>query len=191
MKSSIIGILASLALAGLAGCEGNTQPSATRLLGYQVDAARERSIWLTRDGVQIHSAAARPVQIELPGWMYAGGPYCPPGIAIGPKGEVVITSNVVSTLWRIDAETRAVTVHNLALDVDREKDVGFAAVVYAPEQGAFIAYSETQRSLWKIDASLSGARKVATVDADRSRAAKARYTGCADLARRLTQPSID
>lgn len=191
MRNQVAAIFASFAFVGLAGCESNAQPSAARLLGYQVDAARERSVWLTRDGVQIHSAASKPVQVELPGWMYAGAPYCPPGIALGPKGEIVITSNVVATLWRIDADTLAVTVHNLALDADREKDVGFAAVVYLPEQGAFIAYSETQRSLWTIDASLSGARKLAAVDFDRSRTAKVRYPGCADLARRLAQPRID
>src|SRR5262245_15615420 len=136
MKKAIASILAALAVAG---CESNVGPTISTMLGYRVDAERERSVWLTREGVRIYSAAAWPVAVELPGWMYAGAPYCPPGLALGPKGEIDVTSNVVPTMWRIDGETLAVTAHQLALDVDRDKDVGFAAVVYAAEEGAFIA----------------------------------------------------
>ena len=187
MKTAIAAILI---VAAFSGCE-NSGPSASSLLRYQVDAERERSVWLTRDGVQIHSAAAWPVKVELPGWSYAGAPYCPPSLAVGPNGEVVVTSNVVPTVWRIDATTLAVSTHELTLSADQDKDVGFAALVYAPEQGVYVAYSETQRSVWKIDPALSRAVKVAAVDFDRSRAARARHAGCADLARRLTQPAID
>lgn len=188
MKTAIATILAA---GVLAGCESSVQPSAANLIGYQVDDQRNRSVWLTRDGVQIHSASAQPVQVELPGWIYAGEPYCPPALAVGPKGEVVITSNVVPTLWRIDAETLVVTMHPLALDSDPDKDVGFAAVIYAPEQRGYIAYSEIQRSAWKIDASLKSASKVAVNAGERSRSANARHAGCADLGRRLGQPRID
>ena len=188
MRTAIATIFA---ITALAGCESSVQPSAATMLGYQVDGERNRSVWLTRDGVLIHSAAAKPVRVELPDWIYAGGPYCPPSLALGPKGEVVVTSNVIPTLWRIDAESLAVTVHPLKLDSDRDKDVGFAAVVYAPEQRAYVAYSETQRSTWKIDASLSGASKVAAAAVERPRSAKARYAACTDLGRRLGQPRID
>lgn len=179
------------AITALAGCESSVQPTAANMLGYQVDGEHNRSIWLTRDGVQIHSAAAQPVRVELPGWIYAGGPHCPPALALGPKGEVVVTSNVIPTLWRIDADSLAVTIHPLTLDSDQDKDVGFAAVAYAPEQQAYVAYSETQRSAWKIDASLKGASKLATTAVERPRSAKARYAACADLGLRLGQPRID
>jgi len=188
MKTAIATILAA---AALAGCESSVQPSAANMIGYQVDDERNRSVWLTRDGVQIHSASGKPVRLELPGWIYAGEPYCPPAFALGPKGEVVITSNVVSTLWRIDPETLVVTTHPLALDSDHDKDVGFAAVIYAPEQRGYIAYSEIQRSAWKIDTSLKNASKVAVNAVERSRSANARYAGCAELGRRLGQPRID
>lgn len=191
MRNPITVLLASMAIVGLGGCDSSAQPSAARLLGYQVDAARERSVWLTRDGVQIHSAAARPVQVDLPGWSYAGAPYCAPGIALGPSGEVLITSNVVPTVWRIDGETLAVTTHALALDVDRDKDVGFAAVIYSADESAFIAYSQTQRSVWKIDSSLKTATRVAAVDLDRSGPANGRLKACASYARRLSQFRID
>jgi len=188
MRTAIATILAA---AALAGCESSVQPSAATMIGYQVDGERNRSVWLTRDGVQIHSVPAQAVRVGLPGWIYAGEPYCPPALALGPNGEVVVTSNVIPTLWRIDAETLAVTTHPLVLDSDQDKDVGFAAVVYAPEQRAYIAYSETTRSTWQVDASLRGASRLAVNPVERPRSAKARNAGCAELGRRLGQPRID
>lgn len=81
---------------------------------------------------------------------------------VGPAGEILVTSNVIATVWRIDPDTLAVTIHPLALDSDQDKDVGFAAVSYSPGQGTYVAYSETQRSVRKIDLSLSRAARVAT-----------------------------
>lgn len=184
-------IAAILALIALAGCErdSNVQPSAAGTLGYRVDEERLRSVWLTRDGVQIHSAAARPVAVDLPGWIYAGEPHCPPGLAVGSKGEIVVTSNVIPTLWRIDPATLAVTIHPLTLDADLDKDVGFAAMVYVAEQRAFLAYSDGQRSVWKIDAALKSASRLAAVDLQRP--VKGRPLACSEFARRLAQPNID
>ena len=191
MKTAIAAVLAA---AVLAGCESSTGPNVSSVLSYQVDSERERSVWLTREGVVIHSAAARPVAIALPGWIYAGAPHCPPDLAVGPKGEVVVTSNVLQTLWRIAPETLAVTVHPLALDADMDKDVGFAAVIYSADQAAFIAYSGVQRSIWKIDPALQTGTKLARAELrepQRSRSAVNRP--CAELSRRLTHlaSSID
>jgi hypothetical protein len=185
MRTAIATIFATAALAGLAGCESSAETSSARMLRYQVDATRDRSVWLTRDGVLIHSAVEPGQAVSLPDWLWAGGPYCPPDLALGPNGEAVITSNVVSTVWKVDPATLAVTVHPLALNADNDKDVGFAAIAYSAEQGAFIAYSETQRSLWKIDPDLKTAVKIAPADFRRPRSAKARLTPCADLAQRL------
>ena len=187
MKTAIASILIA---ATLAGCESNSGPATASLLRYQVDAERERSIWLTREGVQIHSAAAQPVSVVLPGWIYAGAPHCPPGLAVGPKGEVIVTSNVVPTLWRIDGATLAVSSRELKLAADQDKDVGFAAVVYSPEQEAFIAYSGVQRSVWKIDATLKTGERIALADL---RQPRSRGVQCADPSRQLAQlaSSID
>ena len=57
MRNAIASILAAATLAGLAGCESNAVPSASSMLGYQVDTIRDRSVWLTREGVLIHSTA--------------------------------------------------------------------------------------------------------------------------------------
>ena len=191
MRNAIASILAAAVIAGLAGCESNAVPNATQTLRYQVDEVRERSVWLTRDGVLVYSAAdSRPVAVSLPGWLHVGAPHCPPDLALGPKGEIIVTSNVVATLWRIDPETFAVTVHPLALDTDTDKDIGFAALVYSAEQAAFIAYSDVQRSIWKIDPALSGAAKLARADLrprPAQRSPNMRTAPCGELARRLSQ----
>ncbi len=67
---------------------------------------------------------------------------CAPDIAIGPRGEVVVTSNVLPVLWKIDPDTLAVSVHRLQLDADHDKDVGFSGLAYSEHNGAYFAVSE-------------------------------------------------
>ena len=130
---------------------------------YQVDAARNRVWTLNRDGVFLHDRGTpeKIVAVQLPGWQWAGSPYgCLPDLALGPRGEAVITSDVVPTLWRIDPDTLSVSVHPLALDADADRDVGFSSLVYSAEQGAYFAVSAMHRSLWRIDPLLRTARKI-------------------------------
>lgn len=139
-------VTAALAFA-LGGCDrGPSQPAG-------------RISWqLTRDGVVSVDGQA---QIALPAWLWVKAPYaCPPALATGPRGEAVVTSNVMPTLWRIDPQTLAVTTHPLTLDADAGKDVGFSGLVYSAEHAAYFAVSEPHGSLWKIDAQLSYAQKV-------------------------------
>ena len=127
-----------------------------------VDADRGRVWWLSEAGlfVQETGRTAR-TELALPGWDVAREPYsCLPDLALGPRGDALVTSNVTSTLWRIDARTLAVTVHRLALDSDRDKDVGFTGLVYSPAQAAFFAVSGPHGTLWRIDPQLTSARKV-------------------------------
>lgn len=129
---------------------------------HQVDASRNRVWFLTEEGVFLYDAL-RPqrVAFNLPGLMWAGAPYgCLPDLALGPKGEVVVTSDIAPTLWRIDPETLAVSVHPLALDADLDKDVGFSGLVYSARQGAFFAVSHHHGTLWRIDSQLQSARKI-------------------------------
>lgn len=81
-------------------------------------------------------------------------------IPLGPDGEAVVTSNVVPVLWRIDPETLAVSMHELALDADQDKNVGFSSLVYSAEHGAFFAMSDAQGSMWQIDRLLRNGRKL-------------------------------
>lgn len=131
-------------------------------LRYQADAARDRVWLLTRDGVVLYEGSrSNPTRVSLPGWQWAGAPYgCFPGLALGGKGEAVITSDVVPQVWRVDPQTLEVTVRDLALDADQDKDLGFSGLVYVPEQGAFFAVSHAHGSLWRIDAQLTRAQKI-------------------------------
>lgn len=129
---------------------------------HQVDSARNRVWFLTAEGVFVHDAS-RPQRIEvsLPGWVWVGAPYgCLPDLALGPKGEAVITSNVVPTLWRVDPDTLAVSVHPLALDADGDKDVGFSGLAYSSRRGVFYAVSSMHGSLWRIDPTFRRAEKI-------------------------------
>jgi hypothetical protein len=165
--------LAVLAVS-LGGCDAASAPAQappaasaaperqTPGLRYQVDPARERVWFLTRDGVFLHDVRtpARTV-VPLPAWLWADAPYgCLPDLALGPGGEAVITSNVVPTLWRIDPETFAVSVHPLALDADTDKDVGFSGLAYSADHGAYFAVSDFHGSLWRIDPAFTRAEKV-------------------------------
>jgi hypothetical protein len=174
MRNGIAAILGAASLLSLAACESNVvqQPPSVDLgaagnntfnLRYQVDAARERIWWLTREGVFIHSAAApEKIPVSLPGWLWAGAAYsCLPDLALGPRGEAVVTSNVLPVLWKIDPETLAVSVHRLQLDADADKDVGFSGLAYSARDGAYIAVSELHGSLWRIDPLLRRAQKIA------------------------------
>jgi len=129
---------------------------------YQVDAARNRIWWISGDRVHLHDAATpKRIELTLPNWLWVGAPYsCPPDLALGPKGEVVISSNIVPTLWRIDPETLAVSEHPLVLDADTDKDVGFSALTYSAGHAAFFAVSGVHGSLWRIDPRLRRAQKV-------------------------------
>ena len=166
------GFLLATTLVPLAGCDIGVAPrnkaayeSRQRELPnvrYRIDPERSRVWLLAREGVFVYDLS-RPerVPVPLPGWLTVDAPYsCPPDLALGPKGEALITSNTVPTLWRIDPDSLAVTVHPLLLDADTTKDVGFSALAYSAQQGAFIAASYIHGSLWRIDSRLERAHKI-------------------------------
>jgi len=161
-------------LVSMSGCDiGVAPPQAAKTatepprsqpleLRSQADAARKRVWFLSRDGVFLHDVGtSRKVAVPLPDWMWVGTDYsCLPDLALGPNGEAVITSNILPTLWRIDPETLAVSVHPLVLDADADKDVGFSGLVYSSLHKAFFAVSDLHGSLWRIDPLLRTASKI-------------------------------
>lgn len=175
MKNGIATSLFLTAMAlSISGCDIGSprqlrgEPSSERVnpmpnARYQVDAARNRVWWVTADGVYLHDASApQRIVLTLPGWQWVGAAYsCLPDLTLGPKGEAVVSSNIVPTLWRIDPETLAVSVHPLALDADTDKDVGFSGLTYSARDAAFFAVSGVHGSLWRIDPLLRRAQKVA------------------------------
>jgi len=161
-------------IGSIVGCDGGVAPpQATKSatdpargeppeLRYQVDPARKRIWFLSRDGVFIYEVGTpQKVVVPLPDWLWVGTDHsCLPDLALGPNGEAVITSNILPTLWRIDPETLAVSVHPLALDADSEKDVGFSALVYSSTHQAFFAVSDLHGSLWRIDPRFRRAQRI-------------------------------
>ena len=184
-------IVAMLVAAVLSGCDTNAQPAQWPSVRQQRDPASDRVWRLTREGVSLYAAGQRQAVISLPGWIWVDEPYsCPPDVAIGPKGEALVTSNVVPTLWKIDPTTLAVTVHALKLSADDDKDIGFTGLAYSAHRGAFFAVSDTYGSTWRIDAELTRATKVASGPPRPYRMARSghpRSAPCGDIAWRLSQ----
>ena len=166
MLSGIFGKSQSVAAVLLISIGVAGEPSAQNLspiLKLQVDAVRERIWILTRSGVDIYNfkTQKRTAQVSLPDWHWAGEPFgCPPDLALGPRGEALISSDVVPTIWRVDPATLAASRHELSLDEDADKDVGFSGLTYSAEQRVWFAVSCFHGSLWRIDPSLRRAQKM-------------------------------
>jgi hypothetical protein len=175
MRNGIFAVVASAAVALAAGCDRSSSPGASpqysgnapaaQLVSvrYQVDAGRERVWWLTGEGVFVHNARAlQKTAVPIPGWTWVAEPWsCMPDLALGPRGEALVTSNVLPVVWKIDPETMLVTEHPLALDADADKDVGFSGLTYSPEHDAYFAVSGAHGTLWKIDPELKRGEKIA------------------------------
>jgi len=128
---------------------------------YRAQPERARTWVIDAGGLFLEEGRKPRRAIELTGWHWAGELYaCAPDIAIGPRGETLVTSNVLPVLWKIDPETLAVSVHRLQLDADSDKDVGFSGLVYSERSGAYFAVSELHGTLWRIDPLLRRAQKV-------------------------------
>lgn len=151
MRSKLIGFLAAVLVSGNAAAD---------TLRYRAQPELGRTWLIESEGLFVEEAGKPRRAIVLPGWLWAApGHACPPGVAIGPHGEAVVTSNVLPVLWKIDPHTLAVSVHRLQLEADRDKDVGFSGIVY--RNGAYFAVSDVQGSLWKIDPLMRRAQKIA------------------------------
>ena len=164
-SSTLLGaVLVSVAAAaGDAGSEAAPgYEEGLPILRLQKDAARDRGWLLTAGGVFVFTLSTRQTvaHVSLPQWTWAGEAFsCPPDLAVGPKGEALISSNVEPTLWRVDPVSFAVTRHALVLDRDADKDVGFTGLTFTQAQGALYAVSD-HGALWRIDPLLRRAQKV-------------------------------
>jgi hypothetical protein len=153
MRNKVLWFFASMLLCGIAAAEP---------LRHRAQPELGRT-WVIDDAGELFLEERRKPRraIKLPQWHWAGDAYaCAPDIAIGPRGEVLVTSNVSPVLWKIDPHTLAVSVHRLQLDADADKDVGFSALVYSERNRAYFAVSELTGSLWRIDPLLRRAQKV-------------------------------
>ena len=135
--------------------------SAAILLTLSGGAVAERSGVIEAGSLFLEHPGKPRRAIELPGWHLADEIFaCAPDVAVGPRGEVVVTSNIEPVLWKIEPRTLAVSVHPLQLDADSDKDIGFSGLVYSARHGAYFAVSGLHGSLWRIDPLLRRAQKV-------------------------------
>jgi hypothetical protein len=125
--------------------------------------AQAERAWVLDEGGVILEEPGKPSRaVALAGWQWISERYaCAPDMAVGPRGQIVVTSNALPTLWEIDPETLAVSVHPLQLDADNDKDFGFSGLVYSERDGAYFAVSDLGGSLWRIDPQLGRAQKIA------------------------------
>ena len=127
---------------------------------YRVQSEPGRAWVIEAGGLFLEEARTPRRAVALPGWMWVGRPHRGPDIAIGPRGDVVVTSNVLPVLWRIDPRSLEVSVHPLELDADADKDVGFSTLVYSERDGAYLAVSALTRTSWRVDPQLRRAQKI-------------------------------
>ena len=133
------------------------------VLRARQDSARGRIWALHADGVDLYDARSdqKLRAIALPEWVWADELHsCPPDLAVGPEGEVIVSSNVVPVLWRIDPTSFVVSRHELAVLEDKGREVGFSGVTYSARQGAFFGVNGLDGSLWRIDLALRRAQPI-------------------------------
>jgi hypothetical protein len=162
-KHAVCGAVLALSIAACNTGPEEAEKRPAVKLRVQLDAERNRVWLLTGEGVAIYDASApdKVLRIQLPGWQFAGAPNgCLPDLALGSKGEAVVSSDVAPVLWRVDPETLAVTRHAPKLDADTNKDVGFTILRYLPKGGAYLAVSGRHGTIWRIDGGLRTAHRM-------------------------------
>ncbi len=129
-------------------------------LRTRVDSVRDRYWVLGIDHVSVYNVADKRLirRVVLPGWNVAGS-LCPPDMAIDRTGAALISSNIMPTLWRIDAKTFAVTRREITLKTRENWDTGFSGIAFAAD-GALFAVTALPVSLWRIDVNSGDAAKV-------------------------------
>jgi hypothetical protein len=170
------GWLVFVAVTALAGCGGergwaqasatgrdkSAAPAASRageqeVLQARTDARNRRWV-LSVDDVRIYEGRMLVRRIALPNWSVARS-VCLPDLALDRSGSAVIASNVQSKLWRIDADSFAVTEHEIVLQGKERWDIGFGAIAFAAG-GNLYAMTSTGNSAWKIDLARGSASAV-------------------------------
>ncbi len=163
-ETTVQRLLAGMILAGTMGTA-----AAQEAIKNLNDASRKRIYALVIDGVEVRDfvKGRKLAHVPLPRWTWADEAYsCPPDIALAPDGDVLVTSNVVPVIWRINWRTLAATIHPLSLDADEDKDIGFVRLRWSPDLRAYVATTELG-SDWHVDPGLTTARKASPGSAAR------------------------
>lgn len=158
----------------MAGCSDERSPAqgSTAIYAANADLLRDglrvrrddtRSrIWLLGlDDVRVYNSVNKRLirKIALPNWSVARLT-CDPDIVLDSSGSAIISSNVQTRLWRIDASSFEVNVHEIRLQGREQWDAGFSALAITAD-GDLLALMSFGGSLWKVDLSSGTARMVA------------------------------
>jgi hypothetical protein len=121
--------------------------------GFRIrrDAARNRIWLLGLDNVRVYDGQSKRLirTIALPSWSVARLA-CDPDMVLDRSGSAIISSNVQSLLWRVDADSFEVREHPITLQGRERWDVGFAALAVGVD-GRLLALTSVSKSLWRID----------------------------------------
>ena len=126
----------------------------------RMDTARSRLWVLGLEHVRVYDTATkqRIRQVQLPSWSVYDTD-CMPDLVLDASGSAFVSSNVVAQLWRIDADSFEVAVHEITLRAREKWDTGFAALAFTRD-GALHALTSTANSLWNIDLAKASAEMI-------------------------------
>jgi len=164
MNGGSIWMVLFLVASVMAGCgkEGNPEYGLDErgALRVKTDPARSRVWVLGLDNVRVYDTVKKRLirQIELPSWSVARL-VCMPDMALERSGSAFISSNAQSRLWRIDADSFEVKMHEISLHGREQWDIGFGALAFAAD-GALYALTSSVGSLWKIDVAKASASMI-------------------------------
>lgn len=165
-----ISILTAIVVAGCSQERGLSQSAGTGAAAYadvmhnslrlRRDDARKRIWLLGLDDVRVYDAGSKQLvgKIALPGWSVARF-VCAPDMVLDGSGSAVISSNAQARLWRIDADSFELTVHEIRLHEREQWDIGFGALAFAAD-GTLLALTSLGGSLWSVDLGKASARLV-------------------------------
>jgi len=121
------------------------------------DTARNKLWVLGLDDVRVFDTTKKQFirKIVLPNWSVARF-ICAPEMVLDSSGSALISSNVQSRLWRIDADSFEVKQHEIRLQGREQWDTGFGALAFAAD-GVLYALTSSAGSLWKIDVAKASA----------------------------------
>lgn len=132
-----------------------------RGIRIRFDAARNRLWLLERGEIHVYQFDTNQFvqKIKLQG-LNDRLNNCLPDMALDAAGAAIISSNIVTTLWRIDPDSFQVTEHPLKRDADHDKDFGFSSLVYRARDGILFAANATMGTLWRIDVNAGSASSI-------------------------------
>ncbi|MGQ0523563.1 MAG: hypothetical protein ACT4P8_07890 [Betaproteobacteria bacterium] len=141
------------------------RPDARNVLRSRTDTARGRVWVLGLDGqVRVYDdRSKKPLrQIALPGWLVVRT-QCMPDLIFDRTGFVLVSSNVMPWIWRIDADTFEMKVHQIRMPGREGLDFGFSTLALGAK-GNLYGLAPSAQSLWSVDLGNANARPVQSYD---------------------------